>query len=92
MTITGVDASLQTGDTMTVPRGTPAVSKVVGNSGTSISAWLTANSNVMAGPQALLVTSSGQNLTPSGDPGGDVLRVGVPIGLSSAPPFSTATR
>ncbi|MGA7409648.1 MAG: hypothetical protein WBW33_04125 [Bryobacteraceae bacterium] len=49
MTITDVDASLQTGDTMTVQRGMPTVSEVVVNSGTSISASLAANSNVMAG-------------------------------------------
>ena len=54
VTITGVDTSLPTGNTMTVPSGMPAVSEVVVNSATSISASLTANSNAMAGPQALL--------------------------------------
>ena len=54
--------SLQAGDTMTVQRGLPAVSEVVVNSATSISATLTTNSNARAGPQALLVTSSGQKL------------------------------
>ena len=63
VTITGVNTSFQAGDTVTVPSGMLAVSNVVVNSATSISATLTANSNVAAGPQALVVTSSGQNLT-----------------------------
>ena len=48
---------------MTVPSGMLAVSNVVVNSATSITATLTANSNVVAGPQALVVTTGGQNLT-----------------------------
>ncbi len=63
VTITGVNTSFQTGDTVTVPSGMLAVSNVVVNSATSITATLTANSTVAAGPQALVVTSSGQNLT-----------------------------
>ncbi len=63
VTITGVNTSFQTGDMVTVPSGMLAVSNVMVNSATSISATLTANSNVVAGPQALVVTSGGQNLT-----------------------------
>jgi hypothetical protein len=48
---------------VTVPSGMLAVSNVVVNSSTSISAMLTANANVVAGPQALVVTSGGQSLT-----------------------------
>ncbi len=62
-TITGVNTSFQTGDTVTVPSGMLEVSSVVVNSATSITATLTANANVAAGPQALVVTSGGQNLT-----------------------------
>jgi hypothetical protein len=51
------------GDTVTVPSGMLAVNNVVVNSTTSISATLTANSTVVAGPQSLVVTSGGQNLT-----------------------------
>ena len=40
-----------------------AVSNVVVNSATSISATLTANGNLVAGPQALVVTTGGENLT-----------------------------
>ncbi len=63
VTIMGVNTSFQTGDTVTVPSGMLAVSDVVVNSATSISATLTANANVVAGPQALVVTSGGQYLT-----------------------------
>jgi hypothetical protein len=63
VTITGVNTNFQTGDTVTMPSGMLAVSNVVVNSATSISATLTANANVVAGPQALVVTSGGQNLT-----------------------------
>jgi hypothetical protein len=40
-----------------------AVSDIVVNSATSISATLTVNGNAMAGPQALVVTTGGQNIT-----------------------------
>ncbi len=63
VTITGVNTNFQTGDTVTVPSGMLAVNNVVVNSATSISATLTANANVVAGPQALVVTTGGQNLT-----------------------------
>src|SRR5208283_3697831 len=63
VTITGVNTNFQTGDTVTVPSGWLTVSNVVVNSATSISATLTANANVAAGPQALVVTTGGQNLT-----------------------------
>ena len=63
VTITGVNTSFQSSDTVTVPSGRLAVSKVVVNSATSISATLTANANVPAGPQALVVTTDGQILT-----------------------------
>jgi hypothetical protein len=63
VTITGVNTSFQTGDMVTVPSGMLVVSDVVVNSATSISATLTANANVVAGPQSLVVTSGGQNLT-----------------------------
>jgi hypothetical protein len=61
--ITGANTSFQTGDTVSVPSGMLAVTNVAVNSATSITATLTANSNVVAGPQALVVTSGGQNLT-----------------------------
>jgi hypothetical protein len=61
--ITGVNTSFQSGGTVTVPSGMLAVSNVVVNSATSISATLTVNSNAVAGPQALVVNSGGQNLT-----------------------------
>jgi hypothetical protein len=63
VTITGVNTNFQTGDTVAVPSGMLTVSDVVVNSATSISATLTASANVVAGPQALVVTSGGQNLT-----------------------------
>jgi hypothetical protein len=63
VTITGVNTSFQTGDTVTVPSGMLAVSNVMVNSATSISATLTANSTIVDGPQALVVTTGGQNLT-----------------------------
>ncbi len=63
VTITGINTSFQTGDTVTVPSGMLDVSNVVVNSATSISATLTANSTVAAGPQTVVVTSGGQNLT-----------------------------
>jgi hypothetical protein len=62
VTITGVNTAFQMVDTVTVPSGMLTVSDVVVNSATSISATLTANPNVVAGPQALIVTSGGQNL------------------------------
>ncbi len=61
--ITGVNTNFQSGDTVTVPSGMLAVSSVMVNSSTSITATLTANANVVAGPQALGVTTGGQNLT-----------------------------
>jgi hypothetical protein len=63
VTITGTNTNFQTGDTVTVPSGMLAVSSITVNSTTSITATLTANANVVAGPQALVVTSGGQNLT-----------------------------
>ncbi len=63
VTITGVNTNFQTGDTVTVPNGMLAVSDVVVNSATSITATLKANANVVPGPQALAVTTGGQNLT-----------------------------
>ena len=62
VTITGVNTSFQTGDTVTVPSGWLTASNVVVNSATSISATLTATASASAGPQALVVTSGGQNL------------------------------
>jgi hypothetical protein len=62
VTITGANTSFQAGDTVTVPSGMLTVSNVVVNSATSISATLTVNSTAVAGPQALVVTSGGQNL------------------------------
>jgi uncharacterized repeat protein (TIGR01451 family) len=63
VTITGVNTNFQTGETVTVPSGMLDVSSVMVNSATSISATLTVNSNAVAGPQALVVTSGEQNLT-----------------------------
>jgi hypothetical protein len=63
VTITGVNTSFQGGDTVTVPSGLLTVSNVVVNSATSITATLTVNGNAVAGPQALVVTTGGQNLT-----------------------------
>ncbi len=63
VTITGANTSFQAGDTVTVPSGMLTVSNVTVNSATSITATLTANANVVAGPQALVVTSGGVNLT-----------------------------
>jgi hypothetical protein len=63
VTITGLNTSFQAGDTVTVPSGRLAVSNVVVNSAISLSATLTANANNLAGPQALVVTTGGQNLT-----------------------------
>jgi hypothetical protein len=63
VTITGAHTGFQAGDTVTVPSGILAVSNVVINSATSISATLTANGNLVAGPQALVVTTGGENLT-----------------------------
>ncbi|MGA3024933.1 MAG: carbohydrate binding domain-containing protein [Bryobacteraceae bacterium] len=62
VTITGSNTSFKSGDTVTVPSGMLTVSNVVVNSATSITATLTMNS-ATAGPQALVVTSGGQNLT-----------------------------
>ncbi len=61
--ITGFNTSFQTGDTVTVPSGMLAVSNLVVNSATSMAATLTANANVVDGPQALVVNTGGQNLT-----------------------------
>jgi hypothetical protein len=61
--ISGTNTSFQNGDTVTVPSGMLAVSNVVVNSPTSISATLTVNANAIAGPQALVVTTGGQNIT-----------------------------
>ncbi len=63
VTITGANTSFRAGDSVTVPSGMLAVSNMVVNSATSISATLTANANVPPGPQALVVTTGGQNLT-----------------------------
>jgi hypothetical protein len=63
VTIAGVNTNFQSGDTVTAPSGMLAVSSVAVNSATSISATLTVNSNAVAGPQALVVNSGGQNLT-----------------------------
>ena len=63
VTITGVNTSFQAGDTVTVPGGMLALSSVSVYSATSSSAMLAAHSNIIAGPQALVVTSGGQNLT-----------------------------
>jgi hypothetical protein len=63
VTITGANTSFQSGDTVTVPSGMLAVSNVVVNAATSISAMLTVSSTAVAGPQALVVTTGGQNLT-----------------------------
>jgi hypothetical protein len=63
VTITGVNTNFQIGDAVTVPSGMLDVSNVVVNSGTSISATLTANGATVAGPQALVVTTGDQNLT-----------------------------
>jgi hypothetical protein len=63
VTITGANTSFQSGDTVTVPSGMLAVSNVVVNSATSITAALTVNGTAVAGPQALVVSSGGQNLT-----------------------------
>jgi hypothetical protein len=63
VTITGFSTNFQTGDTVTVPSGMLDVSNVVVNSPTSITATLTANGTAVPGPQALMVTSGGQNLT-----------------------------
>jgi len=63
VTITGVNTNFQSGDTVSVPSGMLAVSNVVANSATSISATLTVNANAVAGPQALVVTTGGQNIT-----------------------------
>ncbi|MGA3025586.1 MAG: BACON domain-containing carbohydrate-binding protein [Bryobacteraceae bacterium] len=62
VTITGVNTSFQSGDTVSVPSGMLTVSNVVVNSATSITATLTVNASAVAGPQALVVTSGGQNL------------------------------
>jgi hypothetical protein len=63
VTITGANTNFQSGDTVTVPSGMLAVSNVAVNSATSISAALTVNANAVAGPQALVVTTGGQNIT-----------------------------
>ena len=62
VTITGANTNFQTGDTVTVPSGMLNVTNIIVNSPTSITATLTAKANTVAGPQALVVTSGGQNL------------------------------
>ncbi|MGA3027862.1 MAG: hypothetical protein ABSF98_24165 [Bryobacteraceae bacterium] len=63
VTITGANTNFQTGDTVTVPSGMLTVSNVVVDSATSITATLTVSASAVAGPQALVVTSGGQDLT-----------------------------
>ncbi|MGA3028881.1 MAG: SBBP repeat-containing protein [Bryobacteraceae bacterium] len=63
VTITAVNTSFKNKDTVTVPSGMLTVSNVLVNSAGSITATLTVNSTAVAGPQALMVTSGGQNLT-----------------------------
>jgi hypothetical protein len=63
VTITGANTNFQSGDMVTVPSGMLVVSNVMVNSATSITATLTVNWTAVAGPQALVVTSGGQNLT-----------------------------
>jgi uncharacterized repeat protein (TIGR01451 family) len=63
VTITGANTNFQTGDAVTVPSGMLTVSNVVVNSAISISATLTVSSTAVAGPQALVVSTGGQNLT-----------------------------
>jgi hypothetical protein len=63
VTIASANTSFQTGDTVTIPSGMLTVSNIVVNSATSISAMLTVNANAVAGPQALVVTTGGQNIT-----------------------------
>jgi hypothetical protein len=63
VTITGANTNFQGGDTVAVPSGMLDVSNVVVNSATSITATLTVNRTAVAGPQALVVTTGGQNLT-----------------------------
>jgi hypothetical protein len=63
VTITGANTNFQSGDTVTVPSGMLTVSNIVVNSATSISATLRVNANAVAGPQAMVVTTGGQNIT-----------------------------
>jgi Pro-kumamolisin, activation domain/Divergent InlB B-repeat domain/S-layer homology domain len=63
VTITGVNTAFQTGDSVAVPSGMLAVTNVVVHSPTSISATLTVLADILVGPQALVVTTGGQNLT-----------------------------
>jgi hypothetical protein len=63
VTITGANTNFQSGDTVTVPSGMLTVSNVIVNWATSITATLTVNGTAVAGPQALVVTTRGQNLT-----------------------------
>jgi hypothetical protein len=63
VTITGTNTNFQTGDTVAAPSGMLDVTSVVVNSATAITATLTVNGSAVAGPQALVVTSGGQNLT-----------------------------
>ncbi len=63
VTITGVNTNFQVGDAVTVPSGMLGVSNVLVHSPTSISAALTVNAKLVVGPQALVVTTGGQNLT-----------------------------
>ena len=63
ITITGANTNFENGDTVTVPSGMLDVSNVVVNTPTSITATLTTNLTTVAGPQSLIVTTGGQNLT-----------------------------
>jgi sugar lactone lactonase YvrE len=63
VTVTGANTDFQTGDTVTVPSRMLRVSNVAVNSATSINATLTVDPIAVAGPQALVVTTGGQNLT-----------------------------
>jgi S-layer homology domain len=63
VTITGVNTAFQNGDTVAVPSGMLTVSNVVVNSVTSMTVTLTVNGNAVAGPQALVVDTGGQDLT-----------------------------
>jgi hypothetical protein len=63
VTVSGTNTNFQSGDTVAVPSGMLTVSNIVVNSATSVSATLTVNANAVAGPQALVVTTGGQNIT-----------------------------
>jgi hypothetical protein len=63
VTIIAVNKNFQPGDAVTVPSSMLTVSNVVVNSPTSISATLTTNATTSDGPQSLVVTTGGRNLT-----------------------------